>query len=231
MILNKKGTHVGVVISFVIFITFVVFLYIIVQPKIASSTKTNTLDYVEIRILENLSADVTGISVGLANIESTCATLTGFFTEVGIDDKILVSNSVGQGLDVGKSGNDLVVQKGNQDFFLNIYNSEDFASILDTSSCTTITYTIGMVKTTKITVEQKIIDLIRVYEIDYEGLKKNFVIPSTDEFSFSFKYANGTTIETAEKNVSISVFSDTTSIRYINNKGFEEQGLLGVKVW
>ena len=78
--MNKKGTHVEVIISFVIFITFVVFLFVASKPAIIKQEdKTNLLDNLEYKILEKeISADVKVISVTISSVTGNCVNLGNF---------------------------------------------------------------------------------------------------------------------------------------------------------
>ena len=52
-IISKKGSHVGVVVSFVIFVTFLVFLYTIVQPAtVREKDRQYLLDYLTLNLIE-----------------------------------------------------------------------------------------------------------------------------------------------------------------------------------
>ena len=58
--MNKRGSHVGVILSFAIFITFMVFLYFIIEPAIRiQGDKQNILDNLERELLEKFSANLT----------------------------------------------------------------------------------------------------------------------------------------------------------------------------
>ena len=51
---NRKGSHVGVVVSFVVFVTFLVFLYLIIQPAtIRERDKQYILDYLKLNLVSN----------------------------------------------------------------------------------------------------------------------------------------------------------------------------------
>ena len=64
MNMNKLGSHVGMIISFVIFITFIVFLYSVVKPAITTGEDKKTiLSALEMQILNNISANLTSASI------------------------------------------------------------------------------------------------------------------------------------------------------------------------
>ena len=61
---NKRGSHVGIVLSFVIFVTFLAFLYTIIEPTIKiQQDKESLLNYLKIELMETFSADLTSTSI------------------------------------------------------------------------------------------------------------------------------------------------------------------------
>ena len=83
---GKKGSHVGVMLSFVIFITFVVFLFVIFESKINFfQDKESYLEFIEKALLEKFDSD-------LANIEQTRDTYKidydGLKEDLGIPENI-----------------------------------------------------------------------------------------------------------------------------------------------
>ena len=222
-------SHVGVVLSFVIFVTFVIFIYIIVRPSIESENKQNLLDNLKEKIIENSSAELTSISV-FAEIPSSCVRLINF---VDIGDRIIVRNKDGEVLNAKISGQDLYIEKNNDEKFLKIYGSEKFELADGTlSGCAPLsTYTLGLVKTEKIVFEKPIIRLIKNYNNDYGGLKEELNIGAGNDFSLSFTYANGTTVSTQEREIIANVFIDEISIQYINKNAARESGFLNIGIW
>ena len=56
---NKKGSHIGVILSFIIFVTFVVFMITVLKPtsnipdkglSLVNSLKTNVENYVSVEV-------------------------------------------------------------------------------------------------------------------------------------------------------------------------------------
>ena len=55
---NCKGSHVGMILSFVIFVGFLFFVFTILQPKLNfSGNKQDFLDYLELELIKNVSAN------------------------------------------------------------------------------------------------------------------------------------------------------------------------------
>ena len=63
--MEKKGSHVGIMLSFVIFVTFLVFLYSVIQPIIKTGQeKKISLDSLKIELVIILDPDLTSYSSG-----------------------------------------------------------------------------------------------------------------------------------------------------------------------
>ena len=236
---QRKGSHVGVVLSFVIFITFIIFIYIIVQPTIKLDDRQNFLEHIEGEIIERVSTDLTSISVTIDTPNpQTCVELIDFFIITGISDRAIVKNDAGSVLQASKNGNSLFVSKNSNDFFLKIHESEEFAGASGNaiSPCQSLNeggsgYNFGFVKTNKQIFETKIIKLINDYKNDYETLKGMLGVAPGNEFGFSFTYSNETIIKTEEKNISVSVYINEIPIQYISKNAAGEPGFLNIKAW
>jgi len=232
MLGQRKGSHVGFVISFVIFITFVVFMYLILNSRIDfGQGKTNSLEYVKGETIERISGNLTSSSVAIGQASpQNCVHLKDFFLKTGISDRFIVRSDSGNVLQSGKSSNDLfVVRNGN--IFFRVYGSEEFgvggAAI---SNCQLLSegsqYFVGLIKDSREIFESKIIGLFNNYIGDYENLKKDMKISSGDEFGFRFIYNNGTEIKTPEKNITINIYVDRASIQYIKTDAARESGFM-----
>ena len=236
---QRKGTHIGVVLSFVIFITFLIFLYMEVQPTINLDEKKNLLEFVENGIIGKSSADLTSVSLFIdKNNPQNCVELVNFFSNVGVGEKVIVTNDVAKIDQVSKSGNNLLILRNSGDLFFKIYESEEFTAINTGTlgTCQPLNevnngYILGLIKTNKQIFETKIIKLINDYYADYELFKEEIGVGLGDEFGFGFTYNNGTVIKTKETNVSVSVYADEIPIQYISDSAALEPGFLSVKVW
>src|SRR3990167_7822256 len=91
---QKRGSHVGVVLSFVIFMTFIFFIYLIIQPALKTDKKDNSLEFLARSLIENSSANLTSASISIAQQSSqNCVRLSGFFTATSIGNRFIVRNS------------------------------------------------------------------------------------------------------------------------------------------
>ncbi len=225
------ASHVGVVLSFMIFVTFIIFIYIIVRPAVGTENNQNQFNYLKEALIERASTELTSVSVLVGAGSQTCVKLSGFFNNVEISNRTIVKNKDGNVLTAEISGQDLFVGNGNEKF-LKIYGSENFS---DTDpgmmpSCQ-LDYTFGLIKSEKNIFEKRIIQIIESYNNDYESLKRELNIAQGNEFRLDFVYANGTIISTEEKEVLVSVFVDEFPIQYINKDAVRELGFLNIGIW
>lgn len=240
MLSQRKGSHVGIVISFIMFVTFVFFFYIIIQPTITSESKKNLFDYLRGQTAYILSENVTEVSV-IVNQQnsSSCVELQDFFIKTGIGDKFIVRTDSGSVTSQKNINNLRIDRDGN--LFFRIYGSEEFdvggGAI---SGCQILTensgYTLGLIKTDKNVFETKIIDFIENYSTDYENMKKQLRIPAENEFGFDFVYADGTNISAQNFQIqpptsSTNIYVDEIQVQYISRDAAREAGLLRIKIW
>ena len=68
---NKKGSHVGFILSFVIFITFIVFLLVVFNPRINfKQNKEPILSHLETELLILFDSDLTNIDSAASRYNS-----------------------------------------------------------------------------------------------------------------------------------------------------------------
>jgi len=242
---DKRGSHVGVILSFVIFITCVIFLYIIINPAVKTSEdKTSILEYVENQILENVSANFTSTSIQIsssANPTTKCIKLQDLLilTEMG-SSRIRVKNEsygiqqayFGTGEDFGA----LIINRNNSDnLFFRIYYSPEFGKLEESSmsSCTEINYenySIGVIQNGVYAFEEKLYTLIEDYQNHYEQLKTDLKIPSAYEFGLSFTKSDGTAISVGNAG-DTAVYAEEIPFQYIDEDANVQSGFINIKIW
>lgn len=85
--MNKKGSHVGMMLSFVIFITFIVFLYSILQPLLTMrQNKEFALESLKIELVNEIGAGTNYTRTSITTTNSDFVTeLTGLATAYSND--------------------------------------------------------------------------------------------------------------------------------------------------
>lgn len=235
---NRNGSHVGFVISFVMFITFIVFMYLILNSRVDfGQQKANSLEYVKGEITDRISGNLTSASVAIGQPSpQSCVELSNFLGATGIGNRVIVRSDSGNILNAGISGQSLQVERDGNTFF-RVYGSEEFIQETDSlGSCQSLSegsqgYTLGLIRDSKDIFESKVIRLLNNYIGDYETLKKDMKVSSMDEFGFRFIYNNRTEIKTPERNVTINVYVDRTPVQYIKTDGTMESGFIDTIIW
>ena len=242
MLKNKKGTHVGKIISFIVFIVFITFTYIVLQPTVKiEKNKQALLDHLKLTLNENLTIKIKIFSVSLLNpVSENCIQLKDFTAYTKKNITFAVHNFTGSNKDSGVSlnKNNLVINKSllTEDFF-KVFYSKDFndVPVFNSSSCATLTenlnYSIKAITSDRKIYDENIRKLIYLYSSNYSGLKEYFKIPRGNEFGFLFEYENGTIIETPGMPEIQNIYAEQIPIQYITKDAYVESGFLTIKVW
>ena len=219
---DKRGSHVGIVISFAIFITFVIFLYTIAQPTFQEEQREESLMvYLEKTLIENTSETLTIMTVNITNnVGADCIQLDDFITDFNIDNRLFAWNQDQVSTPSGAS-NDLRLDRlDSGDDFFKIHYSEEFPYIGTGGawSCQPMTegvdYDLGVTKSEKYVFESRVFDLFNEYILWYETFKSDLGIPRTFEFGFGIVYNNGSIRETENINISKNIYIQDIPIQY-----------------
>ncbi len=243
---NCSGSHVGVIISFVIFITFIVFLYVVISPAVKTGeSKDTSADYIVNKITENVSANFTSAAIKIVSIRNpgtNCIQLKNFLAFLNIPPpySLIVKNETG-GIESAYYGSgtdfaNLVINRKNKiNLFFQIYVSPELHKSLAVntiSPCNSVTdYNISLVKTQMYAFENSTYDLINYYKTDYEKLKDEFNIAPGTEFGFGFIRSDGTRIEVGNVTVSVDIFAEEIPVQYIDDRANLLSGFINIKVW
>jgi len=226
--MNKRGTHVGIIASFSVFILFLVALYVVVEPVISQQKdKDLVINYLELRLLQEFSGNLT------TAIISNCS---GYMLQIPLADiRIKDSPDLKQ---IAKDKNNNVIQSQKALGIVNIAStSEDvlwlylaevnFNSTGIGSAGDQGLYEVESIRFTKEIFEEKIIN----GTINFETLKTNLKIPQGTEFSFSFKMQNNTIINAREVNTSLEVIAKEIPIQYYDERANKLNGKINIKIW
>ena len=243
--MNKRGSHVGIILSFVIFITFLVFLYSVIEPitKIEKE-KQSILDYLEVELLERFSADLTTTTILVnGDITENCITIKEISNETISNGNLIVKDDSENILIHKFQTADLQIDStGN---FFKIYHSEEFkpAESAISDACQKIykeginpadpaNYSIGLTRTKEYLFESRINETINKHKNSYEELKKELNVLAGTEFGFSFFDRNRNVIfETEQKNITANAYVKEVLVQYIDEKANIIPGFINIKVW
>lgn len=242
-VMNKRGiSHVEVILSFILFLTFVGAALYFFSPTRADRLIDTSLDYAFREIKQNTTVDVDNYGVSIRG--STGSVLisgigenTGDNKIVGVEDydgRILPSNERSDGVVVNWDKKDY----GNkEEIFAYVRFSEGidgYEGIVDTNFGNS-EFSIASSQTIKSISIKHIEGLKSSYENEnggYERLKENFNLPSRVDFSFSLKLPSGESI-VAEREIpsTLDVYARTEKVNLIMKDGRIAIGELTVRIW
>jgi hypothetical protein len=234
---NKKGiSHVEVILSFVIFIGFLIFLISIINPfKIFSKSK------VYLNILERELRNYTSVRVDFLTLRLNDG-IEGCFKFKYDLENITVKNETGSPLLAFsriEGGHRRIFIKGIGEEFYYIYSSKEFKErIFDPKSCDLLKkdedYTLGLFRSYDLTSYSKLQELKREHDSNYEELKQKLGIPTSKDFSFNVRDTTKKEIliEVAKKPpVGVKVLARDVSIQIVNSTGDFRYAILNIQVW
>jgi hypothetical protein len=232
--MNKRGTHVEVIISFIIFVVFLVFILIASKPSITKQEdKKNLFDSLEFKIMEDVSSDMTAVTISIEDNVEEWVTLDKTINDLGIEGNVIVKDSSGAHVDAYLSGDSITIRRINPlDTLFKIYYSEEFGELNPIGARPTRATNIGLTKTNEYVFEEKVRALIAD---NYETLKTEFNVPKDMNFGYGITLSDGTIVETTPEdlrtNISTSVYVRETQIEYVNTEGDILLGYLRMKIW
>lgn len=243
---NKKGSHVGMILSFVIFITFTVFVYTLISPNInTAESKKTLLNEIGLSLINNMSSEFTSLSVSIpasANPTTTCISLEGILLYAEISPNVIVKDA-GQTeqpahYNPGTDFNNLRINRAMTSLlFFKIYSSPEFEKIPETAipSCSLVPfnggYEIGSLNSGKYIFEKNMYALAEYYGLYYEKLKSELRISPGDEFGFEFTLSNGTKISAMGNLPTQNIYAEDIPVQYVDDEANILSGFINIKVW
>lgn len=238
---NKRGSHVGMVLSFVIFITFIFFFYVVFEPSLKSSNeKEIILDNIEVKMKDNLESSLGILTVsGKDKIDKKCIeiNLDNYF---GDYDFFVIKLEDGSLVDYFPSGDSLIKTKWDSKINrVKVYGSENLEqeeeddlkckdSIIINSNDFNIDYLEN-----EYFDKTKIIEAINHYDEDYDNFINEFEI-GYNNFEFSFEDSSGEVFEPERETYKPSmtdVYARNLPIVYFDEDATIQSGRLNLKIW
>jgi hypothetical protein len=205
----KSQGHVEVIISFVLFIGFLLFIFVFLNPFARTEEPSYIMDNAQKAIMSSITDKVGKLSVILSE-SGTCYN----FDETDYGSKYR---------EVSESNAKYTIYF-NDIFFIYAPKKQIV--------CDNKNYTLGVYSEEKMGVYDKITDLKEDYN-NYEALKNSLGI--TNDFLFSVSDLTGAKIEalSASRTVpgGVNVESRDIPMRVINNNGQIQELILNIRVW
>ncbi len=226
---NKRASHVGVVLSFVIFITFIVFIYSVLEsPTKVKQEKEPLLEHVQRNIIENVTGNVKLTTLETAGMSGGCISLK----EIGLSGKNFIAKDF-DGNIVGSGATNNIDGSAN---LVKVYSTKEYLNNLDASGCESTlekNYDYGLVRSDEYIMVSKIkelIDYINQGTKNYKKLKIEFGIQE-NEFDFMFYNSSGESIGFESEEASTSIYSEEIPVTYFDENAKINIGRLRIRVW
>ncbi len=236
---NKKGSHIEFIISFAVFIAFIMFMYMLTRPAIVTEIDSEELiDFLKPRIQDEISENLSFISVKVSeDFRGDCIRIDNFEKDYLNNKKYNITARNSEEI-IKTSGNEKIfVESNSEDFFKIYYSKSNLTREKVGDYCETVgekkgkNYTIGLHRTEKIVSLGKFNEVYDEYNNSYGSLKNNIGFPQSNDFGFGIHLNNGTIIRTKEKDIQTNIYAEIFPIRYFNKKAEIKTGYLEVRVW
>jgi hypothetical protein len=232
MMLKKGLSHIEFVISFVIFIGFIVFAFLFFNPLESQRTLRSTMDYAWIEIGQEAKERVETYSV---SIDSTITAPT-----IAIDIASVPSGYIGSVEDPNGTPIDSYTDtrgvhfdRSDDTFFRIKYSPAILNNPTPINGLILLEdeYYVSSSKIEDLYFERFLLDLNDTYYTNYSGLKQTLNLPNRMEFGFVVKFSNGEISAMRPIPDNAEVLSRSDRIEIIRNSGRREYADLMVRVW
>ncbi len=208
--------HVEIILSMVLFVGFLIFIFIFMNPFLKTKQEPVIIDIQE-EIISEISSEIGVLSV-IVNSSDDCYSLDNVNDEYG-DNFIEVQDL--------KNPRRYIIYYG--DFF----DDQKRGKISCTLSKESRNFSLGLYTKESIIVEEKIKDLKERYETDYSGLKQALEVR---DFLFNFRDMDEERVDEwsiVNKKIpeNVDVVSKDIPIRVMDNKAEIYEMILNIKVW
>ncbi len=243
---SKKGaSHVEMMISFVIFIGFLIFLFAIFNP-LKKTTNPGISDLVLINLEENLTKSLSTVSIKVNRDVvfqpgDTCFSIANIRDmNCNAERKIIIKNITGNIIGSRINGNNIeitFVNKDSNEQFYTLYCSDELKEQLgDFQQCASIDntqYTLGIINERELWSEKNLMNFESDYNEKYSELKDKF-IQKVNDFNFIVtRIDDGKILFQGNKNPSknIRVYAKTTPIDMLDENANITKSTMNIIVW
>jgi hypothetical protein len=231
---SKKGSQIGIIMSFSIFIISLMFIFSIISPPTnIDKSKIYSMEILERNVVNNISEE---IGIVFINEDAELKDCLSFSTsELGFDyDYFIVKDySKNEASSGGSVSGMIYINKnsGEENLFSVYFSNYEFDKNLENLNTDCDNAKIYSVLEKKIAIQENIENLIEDYKTNYTKIRSQIGISVADEFNVFFIYENNTKIGTEKENVNTNIFAKTIQIQYLDEKANEKIGELILKVW
>ncbi len=231
--MNKKGSQVGIVMSFTIFIFSILFIFTIISPSVnIDDSKLYSMGVLEKNVLNNITEQVEIVLINDDVEVENCLSLDA--SSLGLAGKSFIGmDSSKEEASSHKSSNVIYIDKnaGTENMFEIYFSDYAFERSQTSSAETCDNAKVYSHIQREIVRDTLVLDLIERYENNYSKTKEEMSISDSDEFNVLFVYSNSTQIGNENADINANIFAKTIQVEYLDKNGNEKIGEVILKVW
>ena len=225
----KRGlSHIEFVISFVLFIGFVLFAFVFFNPLQSQRTLKSSMDYAWIEVSQETQEKLDTYSVYIFSASGDVAL---DISDVHNSYNASVEDVDGNIIETYTDASGEVNFNTNGKEFFRIKYSPALLNGNTLSGTPPNQYSISSSTSEKIYFESLLLNLNDTYFLDYEGLKQKINLPNRVDFGFVVKFGDVDVLAVNEIPEGVEVLSRSDRIDVIRNSGKRERAELRVLVW
>ncbi|MCW8966508.1 MAG: hypothetical protein OQK82_07470 [Candidatus Pacearchaeota archaeon] len=232
---NKKASHVGMILSFVIFISFLVFIFSIFgSPINFSQSNEPLLNHYQMKINELFTSTITIITISPDNsLDKECIKVDN--SEFGLIDLNTIVKDKDSNIVDSKISGDYLYFEWDSETFFKIYYSKKLEykeDNIDTTDCYILSEDkISSFREDYYYDKSEILDFFSQYKANYTSLKSIVEIPANNDFGLTFIDTYGNEIKTQEKEVQTNIYSKEIPIQYFDEYAQINSGFINIRIW
>ena len=233
--MKKRASHVGMVLSFVIFVAFLLFIFTTLQPLTETNSQRDIfLDYLKVTITDQVSSNLTKITVsGVEDKKKLKIAPSENFDYGG--DYFVVKDDEFVDIPAESVNREILIRKSKDNGLVYLYFSpEEIISGAIKNMGSEVSYEevdISLYQERKYIFESKVLNFIEELDTEYEIVKNDLEISGANDFGVIFENAQGDIFQTLEQDVQENIYVDRIPIEYVNSSANVLHGFLSVKVW
>lgn len=243
LIINKKGSHISIILSMVLFVTFLVFLFTLLGSNLeVQKNKNLAIESLNVELENLFSSNFTTMSILISDsfvydaltYPNSCISiphLAGFeeFNSTIKDEDNTIIDSFSENASIN-------ISWSTETDFLKIYYSNEslIAHELANLDCQPLgegDFLIKSINHGQKIYENKINYYISIYDEYYKEFKSSLQIPFETEFSFNFTNNNQEEVGPVINLLNQEVYVKDFTIEYIDEEANINPGTLSIIVW
>lgn len=227
--INKKGSHVSMVLSFILFVVALVFIYIIASSAVVRPDPVkNEISNLGDNVLNKITSEVFVFRVYRSDAGASCFSFAEPVNTFSNPETVALNNSGPVASSI--SGNDVLVDAGTG--FVKVYFSDLIKNQvnLTTTGCSAVIP--DSIRKESVILESQILSLMSNLSSNYSQTKEELEIPTSMDFDLMFEYKNGTTLDfLSSKEPNTEIYAKELNLFFLSNSGVEDSGKLIIKLW